>query len=95
MAGYAFSAAPGSGGASASAAAIRFRSASVPGTISGLVAGFVRIALGAHFLSDVVFAGLFMALTVLALRRLIGAPRRSHNPSSVGEAVAEPDGQRR
>jgi lipid A 4'-phosphatase len=67
----------------------------VAGTISGLVAGFLRIALGAHFLSDVVFAGLFMALTVLALRRLIRAPGRSHTPGSVGEPVAQADGQLR
>ncbi len=43
----------------------------VTGTISGLVAGFVRISQGAHFLSDIVFAGLFMALMVLVLSRLM------------------------
>jgi lipid A 4'-phosphatase len=43
----------------------------VTGTISGLVAGFVRISQGGHFLSDVVFAGLFMAIVVLALSRLM------------------------
>jgi lipid A 4'-phosphatase len=47
------------------------------GTVAGLVAGSVRIAQGAHFLSDVVFAGLLMALTVLVLRRLIHAPAGS------------------
>jgi lipid A 4'-phosphatase len=43
----------------------------VTGTISGLVAGLVRILQGAHFLSDIVFAGLFMAVMVLALSRLM------------------------
>jgi lipid A 4'-phosphatase len=40
----------------------------VAGTIGGLLTGLIRMAQGAHFLSDVVFAGVFMALTVLALR---------------------------
>lgn len=35
------------------------------GTVLGLAAGFVRIAQGAHFLSDVIFSGVFMALTVV------------------------------
>jgi lipid A 4'-phosphatase len=47
----------------------------VVGTVAGLGAGAVRIAQGAHFLSDVVFAGLFMGLMVLALHRLMFAPR--------------------
>jgi lipid A 4'-phosphatase len=46
------------------------------GTLGGLAAGLVRMSQGAHFLSDVVFAGVFMALTVLLLRRLmLRAPR--------------------
>jgi membrane-associated PAP2 superfamily phosphatase len=33
------------------------------------------MAQGAHFLSDVIFAGVFMALTVLVMRRLmLGEP---------------------
>ena len=43
----------------------------IAGTLGGLAAGLVRMSQGAHFLSDVVFAGVFMALTVLLLRRLI------------------------
>ena len=43
----------------------------VLGTLAGFSAGFVRVAQGAHFLSDVVFAGLFMALMVMALQRLM------------------------
>lgn len=43
----------------------------IAGTLGGLAAGLVRMSQGAHFLSDVVFAGVFMALTVLTMRRLI------------------------
>jgi lipid A 4'-phosphatase len=51
----------------------------VAGTVGGLATGLVRMSQGAHFLSDIVFAGVFMALTVLVLRALIlrdrqGAP---------------------
>jgi lipid A 4'-phosphatase len=46
----------------------------IVGTAVGLLTGFVRMIQGAHFLSDVVFAGVFMALTVavayFALRAL-------------------------
>jgi lipid A 4'-phosphatase len=41
------------------------------GSVAGLAAGAVRILQGAHFLSDVVFAGLFMGLTVGALQPLL------------------------
>jgi lipid A 4'-phosphatase len=34
------------------------------GTLLGFASGAVRVSQGAHFLSDVVFAGVFMALTV-------------------------------
>lgn len=43
------------------------------GIAVGGVAGLVRMSQGAHFLSDVVFSGLFMALSVLALRWLFDA----------------------
>ena len=43
----------------------------VLGTLAGFSAGFVRVIQGAHFLSDVVFAGLFMGLMVMALQRLM------------------------
>jgi lipid A 4'-phosphatase len=36
------------------------------GTVAGLLTGLVRMLQGAHFFSDVVFAGVFMALTVAA-----------------------------
>jgi lipid A 4'-phosphatase len=40
------------------------------GTVMGLATGLVRMIQGAHFLSDVIFAGVFMALTVLLIRRI-------------------------
>jgi len=44
------------------------------GTVAGLAAGAVRIAQGGHFLSDVIFAGVAMALTVLLVRWLMFGP---------------------
>jgi hypothetical protein len=38
---------------------------------------------GGHFLSDVVFAGVFMALTVLLLRALIVGRRHQGGPHAV------------
>jgi len=43
----------------------------IAGTVGGLATGLVRMAQGAHFLSDIVFAGVFMALTVLVVQRLM------------------------
>jgi lipid A 4'-phosphatase len=42
----------------------------VGGIVAGTAAGLVRMAQGAHFLSDVLFAGLFMALTAILLPAL-------------------------
>lgn len=60
------------------AAAVLLPQAAVPlvvtGTVMGLAAGGVRMAQGGHFLSDVIFAGVFMALTVLIVRRLMFGP---------------------
>jgi len=42
------------------------------GVLMGLFAGVVRISQGAHFLSDVVFAGVTMALTVAGVYALSG-----------------------
>jgi lipid A 4'-phosphatase len=53
----------------------------VAGTLGGLATGLVRMAQGGHFLSDVVFAGVFMALTVLILRRLILGRRDRAGPT--------------
>jgi lipid A 4'-phosphatase len=50
------------------------------GVVAGLATGLIRMVQGQHFLSDVVFAGIFMALTVsfayFALARLDAALRR-------------------
>ncbi|WP_409559889.1 phosphatase PAP2 family protein [Hyphomicrobium sp. MC8b] len=40
------------------------------GVVLGTLAGFVRMAEGGHFLSDVAFAGVFMALTASAIHML-------------------------
>lgn len=45
----------------------RARAMIAAGVVVGSIAGLVRMATGAHFLSDIVFAGVFMALTVSAL----------------------------
>jgi lipid A 4'-phosphatase len=41
------------------------------GTLGGLAAGVARVSQGAHFLSDVVFAGIFMALTAVVVHRAV------------------------
>jgi lipid A 4'-phosphatase len=43
------------------------------GILAGLFSGLIRISQGAHFLSDVIFAGVMMALTVAALYHLFAA----------------------
>ena len=59
----------------------------------GALVGLARMLAGAHFVSDIVFAGIFMGLTVLVLHRLIlgegGEPawlRRSEAPASRRQA---------
>ena len=62
------------------AAAFLFPSAwgiwTVVAIIAGTFAGFVRMAEGGHFLSDVLFAGVLMALTASALQMLFIAIAR-------------------
>jgi lipid A 4'-phosphatase len=41
------------------------------GVVAGGLSGLVRIGMGGHFLSDVVFSGVFMALTALVLHWLM------------------------
>jgi lipid A 4'-phosphatase len=41
------------------------------GSLCGLAAGLVRVSQGAHFLSDVIFAGVFMALTAGVVYRAV------------------------
>jgi lipid A 4'-phosphatase len=43
----------------------------VIGVVWGMAVGAIRMSQGAHFLSDVVFAGLFMALTAAILHELM------------------------
>jgi lipid A 4'-phosphatase len=63
----------------------------VAGTLGGLATGLVRMAQGAHFLSDVVFAGVFMALTVLTLRHLMLHDRASaRSPAATEQGPAPP-----
>lgn len=65
------------------AAAVMIPQAAVPlaaaGVAMGLAAGAVRMAQGGHFLSDVIFAGVFMALTVLIVRRIMFGPAIAPN----------------
>src|SRR3990170_4642021 len=42
-----------------------------PAVAFGALVGLARMLAGAHFVSDIVFAGIFMGLTVLVLHRLI------------------------
>jgi lipid A 4'-phosphatase len=59
----------------------------VAGTVCGIAAGFVRVAQGAHFLSDVIFAGVFMAMTAgLIYRAMFG---RSHLEDPNGSFLAD------
>jgi lipid A 4'-phosphatase len=43
----------------------------VSGTLFGFLAGLVRISQGAHFLSDVIFAAIFMAFTATIAHRAV------------------------
>ncbi len=52
----------------------------VTGLILGSLCGFVRMAEGGHFLSDVIFAGVFMALTVAVIQMLFSAISGNSEP---------------
>jgi len=41
------------------------------GVLFGSLIGFIRMGQGAHFLSDVVFAGLFVCLTIMLLKAVV------------------------
>jgi lipid A 4'-phosphatase len=60
------------------------------GTAGGVATGLVRMSQGAHFLSDIVFAGVFMALTVLALRALLLRNRLSSGPPPPRQGAPDP-----
>jgi lipid A 4'-phosphatase len=63
----------------------------IAGTVGGLVTGLIRMAQGEHFLSDIMFAGVFMALTVLALREMILRSGLSSRPAPPIAARPAPD----
>jgi lipid A 4'-phosphatase len=50
----------------------------------GLAVGAMRMSTGSHFLSDVVFAGIFSVLVVLLLERVMLARRRPDGPRPDG-----------
>jgi lipid A 4'-phosphatase len=53
----------------------------ITGALVGFFSGIVRMSQGAHFLSDVIFAGVAMALTVAGIYLLFGAFTRTNgNP---------------
>lgn len=61
------------------------------GVAAGAVTGLVRMAQGAHFLSDVIFAGLLMALTVAAVNfvfEVVAEGSRSPGATALTEAEA-------
>ncbi|MGE0612567.1 MAG: phosphatase PAP2 family protein [Hyphomicrobiales bacterium] len=67
----------------------------VAGIVGGLAAGLVRMAQGGHFLSDVIFAGVFMALLAAGLHSLlfdaggVGAAERGLRRLAGGRGKAE------
>jgi len=62
----------------------------VAAVLLGAVMGLIRMGQGGHFLSDVVFAGLFMALVVLLLRRLLPAAQKNSPDLSIRQAQPRP-----
>lgn len=67
----------------------------VTGTVLGLAAGILRISQGAHFLSDVIFAGVFMGLTVTSIWHLMfGSLYASMRAALFGEPNAVAAGGR-
>lgn len=58
--------------------------------VLGSVMGLIRMGQGGHFLSDVIFAGLFMALVVLLLRRLLVASEKISPALSIRPAPPRP-----
>jgi lipid A 4'-phosphatase len=49
----------------------RFALLMMVGTLAGMSVGAIRISQGAHFLSDIVFAGLFMAIVAAIVHELM------------------------
>ena len=61
------------------------------GTICGFAAGLVRVAQGAHFLSDVIFAGVFMAITAVLVHRAMFGRIRLERSDGAGLTTSRPD----
>ncbi len=58
------------------------------GTLLGFASGAVRVSQGAHFLSDIVFAGVFMALTVgLVYWAILGRAGAKSSPGASAEST--------
>jgi lipid A 4'-phosphatase len=47
------------------------------GMAAGLAAGLLRIGMGAHFFSDVIYAGVFMTLTIAGLHAVLFGPAQT------------------
>ena len=47
------------------------------GMAAGLSAELLRIGMGAHFFSDVIYAGVFMTLTIAGLHTAMSGPART------------------
>jgi lipid A 4'-phosphatase len=47
------------------------------GMAAGLAAGLLRIGMGAHFFSDVIYAGVFMTLTIAGLHAVLFGPTQT------------------
>lgn len=50
------------------------------GTVCGLAAGLVRVAQGGHFLSDVIFAAIYMLLTVILVHWVVSLQAARRQP---------------
>ena len=59
------------------------------GTVLGLGAGIIRMSQGAHFLSDVIFAGVFMAFVVAAVHWLVFSRRAPRSVNLTLTAVSQ------
>ena len=57
------------------------------GTLLGLASGLVRVSQGAHFLSDVIFAGVFMALTAVLVHWALFGRATKASPRASAEST--------
>lgn len=64
----------------------RWRALAVAGLAAGGLAGLIRMMQGAHFLTDVVFAAVFMAMTVAVIQFIFEAVAASARADAYGHA---------